>query len=88
VRNKAFKKWLGDWEMWFKKNFLLNGKPVIEIKGNRFTPKEGKTFIEQVSATTDWKATLHSPARCSLKLRLHQKRRCQQKGKGQGGNDV
>jgi hypothetical protein len=65
VRNKAFKKWLGDWEMWFKKNFLLNGKPVIEIKGNRFTPKEGKTFIEQVSATTDWKATLHSPARCS-----------------------
>lgn len=50
VRTEAFKKWFGDWEASFKKNFLLNGKPVAALTGDEFTPIEGKKLTEQVEA--------------------------------------
>ena len=50
VRTKAFKKWFGDWELAFKKNFLLNGKAVSSLNGDEFGKKEGVSFKEQVIA--------------------------------------
>ncbi len=50
VRTKAFKKWFGDWEKAFKKNFLLNGKAVSSLNGDEFGKKEGVSFKEQVIA--------------------------------------
>jgi hypothetical protein len=49
VRTKAFKKWSGDWEMFFKKNFLLSGESVSLLGGYEFAKVEGKTLQEQVS---------------------------------------
>ena len=49
VRTKAFKRWFGDWEKAFKKNFLLNGKAVSILKGDEFEKKEGVTLTRQVS---------------------------------------
>jgi hypothetical protein len=48
VRLKSFKKWFGDWENWFKKNFLLNGKPVATLTGEEFARVEGKSLTDQV----------------------------------------
>ena len=48
VRTKAFKKWFGDWELWFKKNFLLNSEPVSVLSGNEFAPIQGKTLTSLV----------------------------------------
>ena len=48
VRTKAFKRWFGDWEAFFKKNFLLKGKPVAALTGDEFAPIEGKKLTEQV----------------------------------------
>ncbi|MCI5491154.1 MAG: hypothetical protein MR404_01890, partial [Prevotellaceae bacterium] len=50
VRTKAFKKRFGDWELAFKKNFLLNGKAVSSLNGDEFGKKEGVSFKEQVIA--------------------------------------
>lgn len=49
VRTNAFKEWFGDWEMWFKKNFLLNGDIVSSLSGNEFERVDGKTLTEQVA---------------------------------------
>ena len=48
VRTKAFKKWFGDWELAYKKDFLLNGKEVSTLTGEEFKKVEGKTLTEQV----------------------------------------
>ncbi|MDD5855262.1 MAG: hypothetical protein PUC90_02850 [Prevotella sp.] len=48
VRTKAFKKWFGDWEKAFKKNFLLNGKAVSSLNGDEFGKKEGVSLTDQV----------------------------------------
>lgn len=48
VRTLAFKRWFGDWETLFKKNFLLNSKPVAALTGDEFAPIEGKKLTEQV----------------------------------------
>lgn len=53
VRTKAFKKWFGDWENIFKKNFLLNGSPVSKLTGNEFSKTPGKTLTQQVSEYFD-----------------------------------
>ncbi len=53
VRTKSFKKWFGDWEAWFKKNFLLNGTPVANLTGNEFARLEGKTLTDQVAEYFD-----------------------------------
>ena len=49
VRTNAFKKWFGDWETWFKKNFLLNSNTVSSLSGNEFERVDGKTLTEQVA---------------------------------------
>ena len=49
VRTKAFKKWFGDWENLFKKNFLIQSNPVATLTGNEFSKVEGKTLTDQVS---------------------------------------
>lgn len=48
VRTKAFKKWFGDWEAFFKKNFLLNGMPVAVLTGDELYPIAGKKLTDQV----------------------------------------
>ena len=48
VRTSRFKKWFGDWELFFKKNFLLRGRPVSSLTGDEFSKVEGKTLTDQV----------------------------------------
>ena len=50
VRTKAFKEWFGDWELAYKKDFLLNGKPVSILNGDEFLAKEVMTFVDQVES--------------------------------------
>jgi hypothetical protein len=47
VRTANFKKWFGDWEMFFKKNFLLNSKPVAALTGDEFA-KDGIPLTTKV----------------------------------------
>ena len=49
VRTDSFKKWFGDWETWFKKDFLLNNNTVSNLSGNEFERVDGKTLTEQVA---------------------------------------
>ena len=53
VRTKSFKEWFGDWENYFKKQFLLNGDSVSNLIGNEFSRIEGKTLTDQVSEYFD-----------------------------------
>ncbi|MFI3322806.1 MAG: hypothetical protein R3Y50_09820 [Rikenellaceae bacterium] len=48
MRTRAFKKWFGDWELGFLKDFLLNGKVVSQLTGEEFAKKEGVTLTGQV----------------------------------------
>lgn len=48
VRTSRFKEWFGDWELAYKKNYLLNGKAVSTLAGNEFSKVEGKTLTYQV----------------------------------------
>lgn len=48
VRTSRFKEWFGDWELAYKKNYLLNGKAVSTLTGNEFSKVEGKTLTDQV----------------------------------------
>ena len=49
VRTQAFKKWFGNWEMAYARDFLLNSKAVASVNGNPFPPKEGVKFVDQVT---------------------------------------
>ena len=48
VRTQAFKNWFGDWELVFKKDFLLKGSPVKSLTGNEFARVANKNLTDQV----------------------------------------
>lgn len=48
ARTQAFKNWFGDWELVFKKDFLLNGSPVKSLTGNEFARVANKNLTDQV----------------------------------------
>ncbi len=49
VRTKSFKEKFGDWEMAYRKHFLLYHEAVKQLSGNEFEKQAGKTLTEQVS---------------------------------------
>ena len=48
VRTNGFKEKYGDWERFFKCQFLLEHPAVCALSGNEFAPVEGKTLTDQV----------------------------------------
>lgn len=48
VRTNHFKEYFGDWERYFKCQFLLNGPVVCTLTGEEFAPIEGKNLTDRV----------------------------------------
>ena len=48
VRSNEFKEQNGDWELYFKCQFLLEHPVVCSLSGDEFLPVEGKSLTDQV----------------------------------------